>query len=212
MTVFTDFLRDSGPTLIRLAGLLIVLACLPLVLLAAWKKIYPHTPLLVLLAVPVLLTFGLLIQPGLLPVILLIDVAVVVIGGIDLLTLPGRKTFQLDREETTRIASLGQNHRITLHVSNLGWRSQTAWLRDDIPQEFEPTPKEFVLRLAPRSRTTVHYELKASRRGAFQLKQLNLRVRSLLGLWQRFLVFPDETAIHVYPDMKQLAEYALLAR
>jgi len=39
-----------------------------------------------------------------------------------------------------------------------------------------------------------------------------VRARSRLGFWQRFLEYPAITAIHVYPDMKQLSQYALLAR
>jgi uncharacterized protein (DUF58 family) len=58
----------------------------------------------------------------------------------------------------------------------------------------------------------VHYELRASRRGSFTLDNIYLRVRSLLGLWQRFLTCPHHSVLHVYPDMKQLGEYAILAR
>jgi uncharacterized protein (DUF58 family) len=208
---FDDLLREWGPALARLAGLLVVVLIAPLVALASWKKIYPHTPLLVALAVPTLLTLALLFEPRLLVPVLIIDAAVFVVSLADLFTLPGKKAFQVDRE-TTRVASIQKNHRVTLHVTNLSWRTRLTWIRDDIPQEFEPTPKEFVVRLGSRSRTTVHYELRASRRGAFALRQINLRVRSLLAFWQRFLEYPQETAIHVYPDMKQLAEYAILAR
>jgi len=208
---FDELLREWSPLLARLAGLLIVVLIAPLVGLAAWKKIYPHTPLVVALAVPSLLTIALLFEPRLLIPVLLMDAAVFAVSLTDLFTLPGRKAFQVERE-MTRVASLQKNHRVTLHVSNLSWRSRTAWIRDDIPQEFEPTPKEFVVRLGSRSRTTVHYELKSSRRGKFAMKQINLRVRSLMGLWQRFLEYPQPAEIHVYPDMKQLAEYAILAR
>lgn len=211
MSPLVDFLRDHGTFLIRIAGLIIAGAIAPLIALAWWKRIYPHTPLLILLAVPCLLAFALLINANLLPIILIIDLVIPLVGLFDLATLPKKKSFTVERE-TTRIASLRQNHRVTLHISNLSTRKRTAWVRDDIPQEFEPEPKEFVLRLGPRSRTTVHYELKASRRGKFELREINVRVRSLLGLWQRFLVYPQPAAIHVYPDMKQLAEYAILAR
>jgi uncharacterized protein (DUF58 family) len=203
--------RDYGPTLIRYAGLLIALLAAPLLALAWWKRIYPHTPLVVALGLPCVLALALLADARLLPIIALIDAAILIVACGDLLTLPGKKSFNIERE-TTRVVSLRKNHRVTLHISNLSQRPRTGWIRDDIPQEFEPEPKEFVLRLGPRSRTTVHYELKASRRGAFSLEQINLRVRSLLGLWQRFLIYPQTTELHVYPDMKQLAEYAILAR
>ncbi len=211
MSPLDDFFRDWGPLITRLAGLLVVLLVAPLVGLAAWKKIYPHTPLVVLLAVPSLLALALLFAPQLFPAVVLVDAAIFAITLVDLWTLPGKKSFQVDRE-ATRVASIQKNHRVTLHLSNLSRRARVAWVRDDVPQEFEVEPKEFVLRLGPRSRTTVHYELRASRRGAYELEQVNLRVRSLLGFWQRFLVYPQETPIHVYPDMKQLAEYAILAR
>jgi uncharacterized protein (DUF58 family) len=206
-----DFLRDYGPTLVRWAGLIIVLLAAPLLALAWWKRIYPHTPLVVALAAPCVLSLALLVDSRLLPVIVLIDVAIPLVALADLFTLPRKKAFAIERE-TTRVVSVQQNHRVTLHISNLSLRSRTCWIRDDIPQEFEPYPKEFVLRLSARSRVTVHYELKATRRGAFTLNQVNLRVRSLLGLWQRLLAYPQVSELHVYPDMKQLAEYAILAR
>jgi uncharacterized protein (DUF58 family) len=208
---FLALLRDYGPALVRVAGLLILLLMAPLLALAWWKRIYPHTPLLVALALPCVLSFALLADARLLPIILIIDGVILLLAVGDLLTLPGQKSFAIERE-TTRVVSLQKNHRVMLHVSNLSPRPRTGWIRDDIPQEFVPEPREFVLRLGPRSRTTVHYELKASRRGAFALEQINLRVRSLLGLWQRFLVYPNTTELHVYPDMKQLSEYAILAR
>ena len=58
----------------------------------------------------------------------------------------------------------------------------------------------------------MHYEFRSRRRGAFTLGQVYLRTRSALGLWRRFLNYPVDTVIHVYPDMKQLSEYAILAR
>jgi uncharacterized protein (DUF58 family) len=206
-----DILRDYGPALVRWAGLLLVLGATPLLALAWFKRIYPHTPLVVALAAPAAMTLLLLVQPSLLPLIVIVDVVILITALADLFSLPRQASFAVERE-TTRVVSVQKSHAVTLHVSNLGYRPRTAWIRDDIPQEFEPTPKEFVLRLAPRSRVTVHYELKATKRGKFALEGVNLRVRSLLGLWQRLLIYPQKTELHVYPDMRQLAEYAILAR
>ncbi|MDZ7616136.1 MAG: DUF58 domain-containing protein, partial [Patescibacteria group bacterium] len=38
------------------------------------------------------------------------------------------------------------------------------------------------------------------------------RVRSRWGLWQRILSYPVVTRLAIYPDIKQLSQYALLAR
>jgi len=211
MTNLNDLFQNLSPLLVRSAGLLIILCAAPLLALAWSRKIYPHTPLVVLLGIPCVLSLALLLQPGLLPLIGIIDVLIPLIAIVDLLTLPRQRAFSVERE-TTRVVSVQKSHNVTLHVSNLGSRSIATWIRDDIPQEFEPTPTEFMIRLAPFSRATMHYELKATRRGVFSLNQINLRVRSRLGLWQRLLAYPQVNTLHVYPDMKQLSEYAILAR
>ena len=56
------------------------------------------------------------------------------------------------------------------------------------------------------------YVLRPRRRGAFEIERVFLLARSRLGLWQRLLDYPLATTIHVYPDLQQLDQYALLAR
>jgi uncharacterized protein (DUF58 family) len=97
-------------------------------------------------------------------------------------------------------------------ISNLGQRACHVRVKDDVPDTLHPEPSEFTLNLAARSRSSVHYELRSTRRGAFQLPAVHLSVRSGLGFWRRLIDLNIVSTIHVYPDMKQLAEYALLAR
>jgi uncharacterized protein (DUF58 family) len=209
-----QLLTRYGPQLAPMAALLILLLISPLILLAWARRTYPHTPALVLLALPPLLSFALLYAPWqqtLVPIILLLDVVIPAVAFVDLWTLAGLRTFKIERQ-ASRVASIRKNHRITLHITSVSRVRRAAWIRDDLPPEFAATPQEFLLLLGPLSRTTIHYDVKAARRGAFVLPRVHLRVRSFLGLWRRFLSYPMETTIHVYPDMKQIAEYAILAR
>ena len=107
----------------------------------------------------------------------------------DLMSLPGPSTFAVERS-CQKIASLRKIHRVSLTITNRGRHDFLVWVRDDRPQEFRANPDEFMLRLPARSRATVHYELKASRRGAFELQHVYLRVRSRWGFWQRYLEYP----------------------
>jgi uncharacterized protein (DUF58 family) len=191
--------------------LVLLLVVLPLLGLAWYARIFPHVPLVLMLAVPAALTVLLLVADAPLGFIVAIDIGIVLVAAVDVFTLPPKRTFSAVRQ-AGRIASLRQNHRVMLVVSNHGKSDWAVWMRDDVPPEFDPKPQEFTLTLTARSRVTVHYEMKASRRGAFQMGKVYLRVRSRLGLWQRYLDCPTETTIHVYPDMKQLSEYAVLAR
>lgn len=179
-------------------------------------RIYPHRPLVFLAAGPALFSLGMLApalasSPSMLTALIVLDGAAVLIAAVDLLTLPRRAAFSVDRE-VGRVASLRQPHPVNLIVANQSSRAFFVWARDGAPEELDPQPAEFRFRLAGRSRATFTYQARSSRRGAFQLAKVHLRVRSQLGLWQRLLDYDVPSVIHVYPDMKQLSEYALLAR
>ena len=149
--------------------------------------------------------------------ILALDALAVVVAAADLWTLPRRNAFAFERT-TGRIASLQKPHPVTITLANQSSRAYQVTLRDGLPHELRPEPTmstwcpEFDLRLEGRGRTALHYVLRPRRRGAFNVERVFLLVRSRLGLWQRLLAYPLATAIHVYPDLQQLDQYALLAR
>ncbi|HWB13588.1 MAG TPA: DUF58 domain-containing protein [Pirellulales bacterium] len=184
--------------------------------LAYWFRIFPHRPLLYLAMLPAGLSLVLLLPrisrdtTAWYP-LLLLDALVGLAAAADLLSLPRRKSFSIDRE-TGRVASLGQAHPVTLIVSNYSALERFVWVRDGVPDELNPKPAEFRLALAARSRGVLNYQCHSKRRGSFVLPSAHLRVRSRFGLWQRFLDYDVTSTIHVYPDMKQVSEYALLAR
>lgn len=205
------WLSDSALWLQSLPWLLLLLLFGPLAALAYARRIHPHLPLVLLFLVPAGLTLGLLYTADLFLLVAAADVAIVVVAVADLLTLPGPKAFAAERS-MQRIASLQKRHPVALTISNLTRRAFQVRIRDDCEQSLEAIPDEFVRRLAPRSRSTLTYELKAARRGSFELQAIYLEVRSRLGLWKRYLTYPVPSALYVYPDMQQLAEYAVLAR
>ena len=179
--------------------------------LGYFLRVYPRERLVWQALIPGLATLALLYWDRALPAILGIDLALVIVALFDVGTLPRRRSLSAERQ-TGRVASLRQNHRVTLTISNHSRKRIRVWVRDGVPHELQPTPDEFVLELAGRSRSTVHYEARSTRRGAFTMRGIHVRARSRLGLWQRFFELPAESIVHVYPDMKQLSEYALLAR
>ena len=132
-----------------------------------WKRIYPHTPLVVALAVPCVLSLALLVEPRLLPVIAIIDVVIPLVALVDLFTLPRKKAFAIERETTRDRLAAEEPPRHAARQQPQPPAADRPGFATTSRRNSSPTPKEFVLRLAARSRTTVHYELKASRRGAF---------------------------------------------
>jgi uncharacterized protein (DUF58 family) len=183
----------------------------PLLALAWLLRVYPRRPLIYLALVPAVISLALVVPLPVLGVVAVVDVALLGLVIADVATLPRRGAFSFQRE-TGRIASLRKTHRVTLTVISHARRGFAVRICDGVPHALSPQPDQFVLRLAGRSRTALGYELRAGRRGAFTMAAVHLEVSSRLRLWRRMLVYPLPTTVHVYPDMKQLSQYALLAR
>lgn len=183
----------------------------PLAALAFFRKVYP-TPMLALLAAgPFAASFALLVWPQGMALVAALDLVLFFVAVIDLFLVPPAETFVPERL-VGRIASLKKNHPVALTIVNQSLADYAITVRDGSAQEFVATPDQFALKLDARSRATLHYDLKATRRGAFAFDTVYLRVGSGLGLWQAYYEYPVKSEIHVYPDMKQLSEYAILAR
>ncbi len=139
------------------------------------------------------------------------NIVIGLIAAIDLVSLPSAKQFAVERE-TSRIASLLKKQKVILTITYQGPLNLHLSVRDDVPQEFQAVPEEFNMNVEPRSRTTVHYEMEPTKRGSFSMDTVFIKVDSKLRFWKKIIKVPAHIAISVYPDMKQLAEYALLAR
>jgi uncharacterized protein (DUF58 family) len=184
---------------------------LPLIALGWTGKIYPRPRLIFLALIPGLISFALFLSEAMLGFVLAIDAVLLLLVLVDLFTLPRKKVFEIEREAGV-IASLKKPHHVRLTIVNQSPRGYSLVLRDGAPDELNPEPAEFERKIAGRCRLSVEYLLRPSRRGAFTIDNLYLSVTSRLGFWRRLLAYPLSTRINVYPDMKQLAHYALLAR
>lgn len=183
----------------------------PLFGLAWFARVYPSRRLVLLALVPAVLTPGLLAAPWLWVAVLAADLAIGAAAAWDLASLPRKGDFSAQRR-AGRVVSLRKRHPVELTVMNHARRPYDATVRDGVPPSLRAEPAEFPLRLAARGRVLLRYDLRAGRRGAVRVGPVCLRAASRLGLWQRLLECPGETALHVYPDLKQLAQYAVLAR
>ncbi|WP_400193890.1 DUF58 domain-containing protein [Hymenobacter sp. B81] len=82
---------------------------------------------------------------------------------------------------------------------------------DDVPVQFQRRDLLFPLRLAAGRSGTVRYWLRPTRRGEYVFGQVNVLVRSPLGLVQRRYRFGSDVAVAVYPSFLQMRRYELLA-
>lgn len=184
---------------------------LALLLLARLGGVYPHRPLVILLLAPTFLAIWIVFLPDIWPIVVLVNVLLLLIAAIDLFSLSSASKLSVQRR-VAHIASLAQPHKVSLTVTNGSSRDWPVWIRDGVVEHLEADPPEFSVVLPAHRRATLEYQLRPLRRGAFELQHAFLRLRSRWGLWNRYLQVPCTSRISVYPDMKQLGEYALLAR
>jgi len=198
-------------TLLTLVLLKLAAIALPLLALAWGLRVYPQKRLLVAAIVPATIVWAAFANPLAVAWVAGIDVffGVLVVG--DLLTLPKRGAFTIERQ-AGRIASLGKSHAVSLVVANQDVRGHSIVLRDGVPQELNPHPAEFTLQMAPHNRSFLRYVLRPNRRGAFVIDRAHVCAVSRFGFWRRLLDYRITTTVNIYPDMQQLSQYAVLAR
>lgn len=207
------------------------IALLVLGLLVQFRQTYPNRRLVIMALVPgillsVVLVVGVISQNltgSKLPIpewfgislelwiAIVIDIVVITVAAIDYFSLPRKSNLSVTRQ-VGRVLSLRQTHPVELVLVNHSRTPLELQVRDGVPNDLECMPADFTTNLPARSRVHLEYRLRSKRRGAFTLKSVFLQVGSRWRLWKRFFELPAESVLHVYPDMKQLAEYALLAR
>ena len=191
--------------------LLCGLAVAPLLLLAGLRRTYPAANFLFAALAVCALNLLVFVRGELIGVVLFADVLLLGVAIGDWFTLPASKHFRAERR-LQRVASLRARHRVELTVVHSGPRRARFWVRDDVPAEFDTDIDEFDLVLGPRRVAELVYEMQPTKRGAYRMQTAYFCLQSLLGFWRRYVDAPCVSEVHVYPDMKQLGEYALLAR
>ncbi len=178
----------------------------------AWvARIYPSRLFTGLLFVPIALTALYIAWSGFLGVALAIDFCLLVLAIADLVTLPGQESVTITRE-MGGTASLQKKHRVVLRVVNNRESGVALEIKDGMPLDLNADPAEFEIFSPGRTRQSLEYHLNPTRRGLFNISKIFVRMSSALKLWRRYVDVPAESVLQVYPNMKQLAEYEVLAR
>ena len=189
----------------------IMLLAVPLVGLAYWRRVFPTLRMLAIFALPTAVALAQIFWPWTAYMASAILVVVCFISLADLFSLNSFKNFKCTRK-SLKVASLGKPHKVIVEITNLSNRYCEVNCRDDCPDEFEVSISSFPTALKPKSKIRLRYNLTSSSRGKFVMETIYLAVSSRLKFWRGIYQLPCETTINVYPDMKQIAQYDLLAR
>ncbi|HAA54701.1 MAG TPA: hypothetical protein DCE42_08075 [Myxococcales bacterium] len=130
--------------------------------------------------------------------------------------LDARQTQQLPwpvvQRKLPNALTQAQPATLTLQVTNPAPTSQTIWLYDAYPTNFEASTQTIEVSLGPHEQTTVSYECTAPLRGQWDFGNTTIRTSSSLGLFRRQQQTDNACEIAVYPNLTSIKKYDVLAR
>lgn len=184
----------------------------PLLALMVGTGTYPTRRLGVAFAVPAIATLMMAAMPSWWwLVVVALDGLLIVIALVDLISIASVRHLSVERT-MARVASLGGWHPVELTVSYRGQRPLRLQITDDSAGGLRIDPPIHSCTLAKNSRTSLFHKMLPYRRGSFQLEYVYLSLLSRASLWRRTRKLPAASTLHVYPNIQQISEYALLAR
>lgn len=209
----TQSIETEAQAFTQLPWLAMLALAAPLVLLAWRQKIYPTWQWLIPLGLSLVLSVWTVFLPHLLIITAIIDGLLLVVVCIDVIWLYLLSSDGIVAARSIpRTVSLGVPLYSELTIENRSGMNLRGSIRDDTPEEFLSQPEEHPMRLPRLGRLTTRRKLTPGRRGAFRLERVDLRFASPIRFWIRHQQIPLADEVNVYPDMKQLSDYALLAR
>ena len=204
---------DAVQWQLRLPWLLFSLLAAPLVFVAWRFRIYPSLWWVCLVGLSLVAGVATIFEPSLFFVAALIDLALLVVAATDwvLVYYLTRGGISISRQ-LPRTCSLGVPFYSELQIENRTSGTLIGVVRDDLPDFFDVEPEEHSIRLKSLDQLNVQRRLTPKRRGAFSLERVDFKLVSPMRFWNRYLTSEIVDALNVYPNLKQLSDYALLAK
>lgn len=141
---------------------------------------------------------------------LLANVVLVIIAGVDLLISGSPHDIEVERE-ISDVLSVGTPNPAKLVLRNKSRLPLTVSVHDDPGELCESERLPQTIKLKPWKEDSLTYTVTPLRRGPANMKAVHLRFPTLLGLWTRHQIKPLETNVRIYPDIRAVYRYELMA-
>lgn len=142
---------------------------------------------------------------------LILNLLVAAAAIVDLALTPSPRHIDVVRE-VSEVLSIGTENPVVLRATNQSRHALTVELMDETPQPGEAPELPVKLELAPWKDQSVTYHFQPQRRGKKQFEAVHVRYPSLHGMWNRIERRPLPSPVRVYPDIRAVRRFDLLAR
>jgi uncharacterized protein (DUF58 family) len=163
------------------------------------------------LGIPILLLMGNWLSI-LVPVALLMGIGLIGMLLLDRHYAGTVDQFRIERHHDQKL-SLGAQNRIALRITSRARRPIELTVRDEPPLMFVGAMEAIQTQtLPPLDTTELTYHVRPLRRGDYRFGDINLRWDSPMGFYIRQAVIPASAPVKVYPNLREIQKYELLAR
>jgi len=175
----------------------------------------PYVPtrrLVTLASLPLVMALAMGVWPGakLGAAVVIIDLLLLAVALTD--AVRGRHLLISVAREAPPIFSLGRHNDVRLRVSSRAGRPLRVQVLDDHDEGLGPRSAQLEMALPPHGREDARYGLRPVRRGLHNLGAHHVRHPTPWGLWLRQYRLAAQAPVKVYPDVKAVRTYELLAR
>ena len=140
----------------------------------------------------------------------LMNLLVVIAAGVDLLVSPAPRQVEVERD-VSEVLSVGISNPAGLQLHNLSATTLSVSIHDDAGEMCDVEDMPQTVTLAPKGTEKVRYHIRPRRRGASSLLCVSLRFPTVFGLWTRHETRAVELPVRIYPDIRAVYRYELMA-
>ena len=141
---------------------------------------------------------------------LLLNIVLLMVAGVDLLISARPDDIEVQRE-ISEVLSVGTPNPSRLILRSRYTRPVQLTIHDDAGPLCETDRLPQQVRLEPWKEKSIPYIVTPRQRGAGTLMAVHLRFPTVLNLWTRHQVRSLETAVRIYPDIRAVYRYELMA-
>lgn len=113
------------------------------------------------------------------------------------------------QRETAPVLSLGDDNPVVIRFANLSRMNVSLEVIDELPQQFQIRDFSFRVDLAPAARHEHKYFLRPVVRGEYKFGNIQVYLKSVLGIIRRRISARQDIVVPVYPSIIQMKKYEL---
>ncbi|MCP9236740.1 DUF58 domain-containing protein [Lewinella sp. JB7] len=138
--------------------------------------------------------------------LLIVLVATTVLDAVRLYACAGQLTA---RRRPPEVFSLGDEMEVRISLHNGSSASLSVSIMDELPVQLQYRDHEISLGLSFGEKRAVNYRVRPLTRGRYGFGNLNVYIRTKLGLMERRVIFTQPQEVAVYPSILQMKRFSL---